>query len=200
MKMKTVIKDILGVVVLSAFTTTASAQSIKVNIPLCLTGSPNIGFEHTLTRQATVNAEVSWMPYMFKDGEEVFRIMEGSVEVRHYLNPRNFYTNDSWDGFYVGPYAMYGNFNIGLIENKDKASSVRRRGWGVSGGVSLGYKIAFGTRIALDINLGLGYAHLQYDKYPLGGEYAEYPIELKDTKKWVGPTKFGIHLVYNIFR
>jgi hypothetical protein len=200
MKMKTVIKYMLGVVVLSTLTATVSAQSIKINIPLWLTGSPNIGFEYTLTRQVTLNTEVLWMPYMFKEGEEVFRVSEGVAEIRYYLNPCNFYTNDSWDGFYVGPYTMYGSFNIGLIENHDKASSVRRKGWGVSGGITAGYKFALGTRMGLDINIGLGYAHLQYDKYPLGGQYVDYPLELKNTKKWIGPTKFGIHLVYNMFR
>lgn len=200
MKIKTVIRYALGIVVLSAVTTTVAAQSIKTNIPLWLTGSPNIGFEYTLTRQVTLNAEALWMPYMFKDGEEVFRVLEGSIEARYYIDPRNYYTNDSWDGFYVGPYAMYGNFNIGLIKDDDKASSIRRKGWGVSGGVSAGYKFAFGTRWALDLNIGLGYAHLQYDKYPLGGEYVNYPLELKKTRSWIGPTKFGVHLVYNIFR
>jgi len=200
MKIKTVIRYVLGVAILSVVTTTVAAQSIKTNIPLWLTGSPNIGFEYTLTRQVTLNAEALWMPYMFKDGEEVFRILEGSIEARYYLDPRNYYTNDTWDGFYVGPYAMYGNFNIGLIKDDDKDSSVRRKGWGVSGGVSAGYKFAFGTRWALDINLGLGYAHLQYDKYPLGGEFVNYPLELKKTRQWIGPTKFGVHIVYNIFR
>ena len=200
MKIKKVIRYVLGVAILSTVTTTVAAQSIKTNIPLWLTGSPNIGFEYTLTRQVTLNAEALWMPYMFKDGEEVFRILEGSIEARYYLDPRNYYTNDTWDGFYVGPYAMYGNFNIGLIKDDDKESSVRRKGWGVSGGISAGYKFAFGTRWALDINLGLGYAHLQYDKYPLGGEYVNYPLELKRTRQWIGPTKLGVHIVYNIFR
>ncbi|NDV84134.1 DUF3575 domain-containing protein [Bacteroides sp. 51] len=198
--MKTVIRYILGVAVLSAMTTIVSAQSIKINTPLWLTGSPNVGFEYTLTRQVTLNADVLWMPYLFKKNEEVFRIFQGTIEARYYLDPRNYYTNDSWDGFYVGPYAMYGNFNIGLLKNDDMAQSTRRKGWGVSGGVSTGYKFAFGTRWALDLNIGLGYAHLQYDKYPLGGEYVNYPLEQKKTRKWIGPTKFGVHLVYNIFR
>jgi hypothetical protein len=48
--------------------------------------------------------------------------------------------------------------------------------------------------------MGIGYAHLQYNVYRLGGEYAEYPLAIKDTKWWIGPTKFGVHLVYNLFR
>ena len=199
-EMKTVKKYLLSAVALCCFAIGAQAQSIKTNIPLWLTGSPNLGFEYTLTRQVTVNAEAFWMPYMFKSGEEVFRVLEGSIEARYYIDPRNYYTNDSWDGFYVGPYAMFGNFNIGLLKNNDIEQSRRRVGWGVSGGVTAGYKFAFGTRWALDLNIGLGYAHLQYDKYALGGEYVQFPLEVKETREWIGPTKFGVHMVYNIFR
>ncbi len=74
------------------------------------------------------------------------------------------------------------------------------KGWGISAGLSLGYKFYLSKRFRLDLNLGLGYAHLQYDKYQLGGEWADYPLELKDTRAWFGPTKFGVHLVYNLFR
>ena len=200
MKTNSVKKYILSFAILSCLAIGVNAQTIKTNTIMWLTGSPNIGYEQTLTRQVTLNAEVLWMPYMFKDGEEVFRALQGTVEARYYINPRNYYTNDSWDGFYVGPYAMYGNFNIGLLKNDDPLQSIRRKGWGVSGGITTGYKFAFGTRWALDLNIGLGYAHLQYDKYHLGGEYVHFPIEKKQTKKWIGPTKFGVHLAYNIFR
>lgn len=200
MKTKSVKQYILSAVVLCFFGLGVHAQSIKTNIPLWLVGSPNIGFEHTLTRQVTLNADIFWMPFMYKKNEEVFRVLQATVEARYYLNPLNFYTNDSWDGFYIGPYAMYGNFNIGLLKDDDPLQSIRRKGWGVSGGISGGYKFAFGSRWGLDLNLGVGYAHLQYDKYYLGGEFVEYPIERKRTRSWIGPTKFGVHLTYNIFR
>ncbi|MGP1526334.1 MAG: DUF3575 domain-containing protein [Candidatus Cryptobacteroides sp.] len=177
-----------------------SAQSVKTNIPYWLTGSPNIGVEIPVTRQLTVNGEAVWLPYMFKKHEEVFRALQGSLELRWYFNPRNFYTNDSWDGLYVGPYAMYGNFNIGFYDGKSMETSRRRRGWGVSGGVTFGYKLPINSRFAVDFNIAFGYTHLQYDKFMLGGEYAEYPIERKQTKYWIGPTKVGISIVYNIFR
>lgn len=200
MKIKAFIRYILGVTVLSCLTLNADAQIIKINGPLILTGSPNLGFEYTLSRQFTLNAEALWMPYMFKSGEEVFRILQGSIDLRYYFNPQNFYTNDSWDGFYAGPYAMYGDYNVGLIKNDDKVNSIRRVGWGVSGGISAGYKYALNSRWALDFNIGIGYAYLQYDKYQLGGEYVNFPLERKRTRHWVGPTKFGVHLSYNIFR
>jgi hypothetical protein len=180
--------------------TGGKAQSIKTNVPLWLAGSPNVGAEFTLTRQVTVDGEVMWMPYMFKKHEEVFRVSTASIECRYHVNPSYYYTNDSWDGFYVGPYALYGQFNIGLLRHRDMDRSYRRRGWGVSGGISTGYKFFLSPRFKIDVNVGFGYAHLQYDKFKLGGEYAGFPLEQKNTKAWIGPTKFGVYLIYNIFR
>ena len=64
--MKPVVRYILLVSVLLCLFGGVRAQSVKVNVPLWLTGSPNIGFEYTLTRQLTVNAEGAWLAYMFK--------------------------------------------------------------------------------------------------------------------------------------
>ncbi|MDR1414768.1 MAG: DUF3575 domain-containing protein [Odoribacteraceae bacterium] len=177
----------------------ARAQAVKVNLPLWLAGSPNAGIEWTMGSQFTVNGEVLWMPYMFKQHEEVFRALVTSVDFRYYIAPPYYYTDDSWDGFYVGPYALYGEFNVGLFKKK-AAENFRNAGWGVSGGISTGYKFYLSPRFRVDVNIGIGYAHLQYDKFLLGGEYRDYPLESKITKVWIGPTKFGVHLVYSLFR
>jgi hypothetical protein len=179
--------------------TGARAQAVKVNVPLWLAGSPNIGLEWALGNQCTVNGDVSWMPYMFKQHEEVFRVLMTSADLRYYLNPPYYYTDDSWDGFYVGPYVLYGEFNVGLFKKK-AGNNYRNQGWGISGGVSTGYKFYLSSRFRVDVNVGLGYAHLQYDKFLLGGEYVNYPLESKLTKAWFGPTKFGIHLMYSLYR
>lgn len=176
------------------------SQALKTNLPLILSGSPNIGVEWSVGRLLTANVDVSWMPYMFKKNEEVFRVLAGSIDFRYYLNPKYYYTNDLWDGFYVGPYVTAGNFNVGLKEKNEEKTSYRRRGWGVSCGVSAGYKFYLSSRLRLDTNIGLGYAHFQYDKYQLGGEFANFPEEIKKTKSYIGPTKIGVSIVYNIFK
>ncbi len=178
----------------------ADAQAIKTNIPLIVTGNPNIGVEWSVGKQLTLNGDILWAPYLFKKNEEVFRTLIGSVDFRYYINPKYYYTNDLWDGLYIGPYVMAGNFNIGLKRSDESKMSYRRKGWGLSTGATIGYKFYLSSRFRLDINAGVGYAHLQYDKYQLGGAYADYPLERKKTKSYWGPTKFGIHLVYNIFR
>ena len=115
---------------------TAKAQAIKTNLPLLLAGTPNVGVEFMLSQQFTMNADILWMPYMFKKHEEVFRALIGSVDMRYYVKPRYYYTNNMYDGFYLGPYVAGGNFNIGLWQGEDK-ESYRRKGWGLSAGISL---------------------------------------------------------------
>lgn len=174
----------------------ASGQAVKTNVPLILAGTPNIGYEQTVSRRISLNADMLWLPYMSKKKETVVRALIGSFDIRYYFNPKYYYTNDQYDGFYLGPYIEGGNFNIGLDRGDN---SKRYKGWGISTGMSLGYKFYLSKRFRLDLNLGVGYAHLQYDTYKLGGEWAKFPLSLKDTREWVGPTKFGLHLVYNLF-
>ena len=176
------------------------SQAIKTNIPFTITGNPNIGVEWSVSKQLTLNADILWSPYMFKKSEEVFRLLIGSVDFRYYVNPRYYYTNDLWDGFYIGPYFTAGNFNIGLKNKNEEETSYRRVGWGMSTGVSTGYKFYLSARFRVDLNIGVGYVHTQYDKYQLGGEFASYPIDKKKSRGYFGPTKIGASLVYNIFR
>lgn len=178
----------------------SNGQAIKTNIPLTLAGSPNLGFEVTLGNQLAINVEGLWTPYMFKKSESVFRVLQTSADLRYYIKPKFYHTNKMFDGFYLGPYVMYGNYNIGFNRTEPIQSNERYVGWGLSAGVNLGYKMYLSRRFRLDFNVGLGYAHLQYDVYPLGKEWTDYPIRRKDTKAWFGPTKFGIHLVYIINR
>ena len=189
---------VLGLVLVLA-APAVKAQAIKTNVPLLLVGTPNVGMEFTVSQQFTTNLDILWMPYMFKKHEEVLRALVGSADLRYYVKPRYYYTNNMYDGFYLGPYVEAGNLNIGFWRGEER-ESYRYKGWGISAGLSLGYKFYLSQRFRLDLNLGLGYAHLQYDKYQLGGEWADYTLELKDTRAWFGPTKFGVHLVYNLFR
>lgn len=194
------IPAIAVVVFFLGFSLQLKGQALKTNVPFTLVGSPNFGIEWSVGRQLTLNVEAMWLPYLFKKDEEVFRALIGSIDFRYYVNPKYYYTNDLWDGFYVGPYGMMGNFNIGLKDSDPEKTSYRRKGWGISAGLTGGYKFYLSSRFRIDANIGIGYANMQYDKYQLGGEFADFKLESKKTKGYVGPTKIGVSLVYNIFR
>jgi hypothetical protein len=190
----------LGFALLAGAGEARGQAALKINLPYLVVGAPNIGFEVTLTQQMTLNGDVLWMPFMFKKKQEVFRFLQASVDLRWYVSPKYYYTNGMFDGFYVGPYAMYGQYNVGFATHANYDDNRRYKGWGMSAGVTLGYKFYLSRRFRLDLNLGVGYAHLQYNVYKLGGENAEFPLAKKDTGWWIGPTKFGVHLVFNLFR
>ncbi len=199
--MKKIIKIIVvAFLVLLTIPNKAEAQAIKTNVPYLLLGIPNMGAEFSISKKLSINGDILWAPYLFKKDEEVLRSLQGSVEIRYYVDPRYYYSSNIYDGFYIGPYLLAGDFNVGFKKNEDPLENFRRQGWGISTGVSIGYKVFLSNRFRVDFNLSLGYAHLQYDKYYLGGEWSNYPLEVKDTKAWIGPTKVGISLVYNLFK
>ena len=176
----------------------SNGQAIKTNIPLTLAGTPNLGLEFTIGNQFAINVEGLWAPYLFKKSESVFRVLQTSADFRYYIKPKYYHTNNMFDGFYVGPYVMYGYYNIGFNRTDPVESNDRYVGWGLSAGINVGYKLYLSRRLRMDFNIGVGYAHLQHDVYHLGKEWSEFPYVLADTKAWIGPTKFGISLVYNI--
>lgn len=181
-----------------AVTLPAGAQMIKLNGPGTLAGCPNIGYEHGLTPKLSLAGDVIWLPYMSDKHEEVFRTLQITGEVRYYFRPTNDQPYTVPAGWYLGGYAMYGDFNIGRYRHNDMDQSFRRAGWACSAGISAGWKYAFNNRWQMDINLGVGYAHLQYHKYKLGGAYRDRPLGTWRTRHWVGPTRFSISFGYVI--
>lgn len=184
------------VIAIAAGTAVSSAQMIKLNGPATLAGCPNFGYEHQLTPHLSAAGDLIWLPYMSDKHEEVFRTLQIAGEIRYYFDPTA--NNRLTSGWYVGGYAMYGDFNIGRYRHNDMDKSFRRMGWGVSAGVSVGWKYAFNDHWQMDINLGIGYAHLQYHKYKLGGAYRYKPIGTWRTSNWIGPTRFSVSFGYII--
>lgn len=178
-------------------TASAQAQLLKMNAPAILCGSPNIGYEHQLTDRLSASGDIIWLPYMSDKHEEVFRSLQVAGEVRYYfkeLEEENFLCR----GWYAGGYAMWGNFNIGKYKHNDMDRSFRDMGWGVSAGITGGWKYQFKKHWQVDINMGIGYAYLQYHKYKLGGAYKDRPMGTWRTRNWFGPTRFSVSVGYII--
>lgn len=107
-------------------------------------------------------------------------------------------------GWFVGAHAHIGQMNVSginipypfLLQNRNNAMKHHRyEGWFFGAGVSLGYQWILSKRLTLEAVLGLGYAHIIYDKYRcincgkhLGRGHADY----------IGPTKAALSLTYII--
>ena len=108
---------------------------------------------------------------------------------------------DHFSRHFVGFHALGGKFNIGNIKNDVKFLGIdyspltdhRYQGWAVGAGVAYGYAFILGRHWNLELELGVGYAYLQYDKY----ECIECGRKVGDNDRhYVGPTKAAINLVY----
>ena len=74
--------------------------------------------------------------------------------------------------------------------------------WGINGvtggGVAYGYSLPVGHRFNVDFTLGIGYLGGLYKEYiPLDGHYV---WQTTKKRRWFGPTKAGISLVWLIGR
>lgn len=193
--MKSIARHIAVIILaLAAGTGIGRAQMLKLNGPLTLAGSPNLGYEHQLNNRLSIAGDVFWLPYMSDKHEEVFRSLQITSELRYYFKETE--DRSLARGWYLGGYLMYGDFNIGLYRHNNMDMSFRRAGWGVSGGVAGGWKYQFNKRWQMDINMGVGYVHMRYHKYKLGGAYRHHPIGGWRQSKWIGPTRFSISFGY----
>ena len=114
-------------------------------------GCPNFGYEHQLTPRLSAAGDLLWLPYKWGHDHEVFRSLQLAGELRYYFDEAS--GERLAAGWYLGAYAMYGDFNIGLKRDGDDPS-YRRQGWGVSAGVSGGWKHRFSSHWQMNKNLG----------------------------------------------
>ena len=71
----------------------------------------------------------------------------------------------------------------------------RYQGHLYGGGISIGHSWILKKRWSIEASLGLGYAHIVYEKYPC----ATCGTKLKDgNKSYFGPTKASVALIYVI--
>lgn len=75
-----------------------------------------------------------------------------------------------------------------------KLSDARYQGWFVGAGVAYGYAWILGRHWNLELEIGVGYAYTQYDKFRCAG--CGKKVESDKSHHYVGPTKAAVNLVY----
>lgn len=166
-----------------------------------------IGIKTNLLYWATTTAngavELSWWDNKsihVAGGYNGFEFNE-SKKFKHWLIQPEFrwWTCETFNGHFYGVHAHYSYFNVGGVKPPfgifPSLKDYRYQGrlWGV--GATYGYQWVLGKRWNLEAAVGLGYAHIKYDKYecPRCGEWLK-----GGTKHYFGPTKLAISFVYLI--
>lgn len=166
-------------------------MALKTNLLYDAALVPNIGVEFYLGRNWSLAG--NWM-YAWWHTDRVhyyWRTYGGDFEVRKWLGARA--AEKPLTGHHIGLYGQIVTYDFelggrGYLGDK----------WSYGAGISYGYSVPVGKRLNLDFTLGIGY---------LGGIYKEYipdagcyVWQVTKNRKWFGPTKAEISLVWLIGR
>jgi hypothetical protein len=146
----------------------------------------NLGVEFKLSDRLTLKLPVTYNPWTFNDNKK-FKFILAQPELRWWFC-------EPFSGHFLGLHAHYAFFNVGGV-GSDYMKDYRYQGdlWG--GGISYGYQFYLAPRWILEAAIGVGYAHLNYDKYRCEtcGDFLG-----EENKDYVGPTEVGISIIYII--
>lgn len=192
MKLKSLLLAVMFFMPLVAVAQTSGASehslptwALKTNVAYWGTATPNLGFEVGLGRKLTLDVASGYNMFSFNKGKK-WRHWMVSPELRLWLC-------DRFNGHFFGIHALGGEYNVNRLGFNDHTKKNRYEGYMVGGGVAYGYHWVFRKRWAVEAELGVGYLHLDYDKYdcrkcgnPTGG----------DVRNLFTVTRLGINVIY----
>ena len=169
--------------------------ALKTNVPMDALLIPNIGLEVGISQKWTLDVPLYYNPWSYKTtengvGDKMLKLGMISPELRYWLC-------DKFNGHFFGVHLLGGVFKTTGIDLpfsplKD-LGKYRYKGNFYGGGVSWGYQWILGKHWNLGLNLGLGYAHIDWEKY----ECEDCGDKLPDGKdNYFGPTKAALNLIY----
>lgn len=189
--MKKAFVPLFFMLVLLTTGTRAQDVAIKSNLLYDATATINLGLEVGLARKWTLELPVNYHPWKLSDKTR-FKHWGIQPELRYWFCERFRRT-------FLGVHGHYADFNVGgwpdwSFISKNMQEN-RYQGHLYGGGVSIGHSWILKKRWSLEASIGVGYAHIVYDKLPC----TECGTVIKSsTKNYFGPTKASISLIYVI--
>lgn len=160
----------------------AMGLSLRANLLRWATLTPDLGLEWHISDRWSLGVGGSWTSWSWNDKQRRYALWEVTPEVRYYIGKER--------RGYLGAMFKAGAFNY-------KFSETGRQGDLLGGGLTGGYILPVGKRLALDFSLGLGYLNADYEKYRvIDGVRVRQGSE---SRNWWGPVHAGITLRWNLF-
>lgn len=160
----------------------AMGLSLRANLLRWATLTPDLGLEWHISDRWSLGVNGSWTSWSWNDKQRRYALWEVTPEVRYYIGKER--------RGYLGVMFKAGAFNY-------KFSETGKQGDLVGGGLTGGYILPVGKRLALDFSLGLGYLNADYEKYRvIDGVRVRQGSE---SRNWWGPVHAGITLRWNLF-
>lgn len=174
--------------------------AIKTNLLYDATATPNLGIEFGVGRKNTLQLFYGLNPWTFETDK-------GERKAKHWvaMPELRWWTCSRFNGHFLGIHAMGGQFNASNVDlylpgmffsGRDIAKDVRDfrcQGYFAGGGVTYGYQWILGRHWNIEAEIGVGYNHIWYDRYPCHQCGAK--IATGETN-YAGVTKVGLTLLY----
>ncbi len=155
--------------------------SVRANLLRWATLTPDVGIEVRADRSWGLLVNASWTSWSWDKAGRRYALWEVAPEFRWYLG-------HSKRG-YLGAMYKFGSFNY-------KLSATGKQGDLTGGGLTGGYLLRFNRSLSLDLSLGVGCLHADYEKYTVvDGVRVRQGSECKN---WWGPISAGVTLVWNL--
>ncbi len=171
----------------------AQKWAIKTNVVYDATATVNLGAEVGLAKRWTLDISGNLNGWSKNE----------STKWKHWLvQPEaRYWFCDRFSRHFIGAHALVGAFNMGGIKNNismlgtdfSVLSTKRYQGYAYGAGVVYGFAFMLSEHLNLELEVGFGYAYLDYEVYDCGycgrrmGEGGHH---------YIGPTKAAINLVY----
>lgn len=152
--------------------------ALKTNGLYGATTTLNMGVEKAISNQVTLEADVAYNPWTFREGKKMHLLLV-QPEMKYWLC-------EKYEGHFVGIHLhgaqFYGGFGSKLYD-----------GYLAGGGVTYGYDWILSPHWNLEAAIGVGYAHLWYKQSP---NLPCIKCQEKKNENYIGPTKAALSLVY----
>ena len=187
----------MAVVFLATSLSVSAQVAIKTNLLYDATTTPNLGVEVATDSQHTLNLVYGLNPWNFGDGKKA----------KHWVLQPEFrwWPCTAFNGHFFGVHLMGGQFNAAKVDIpvpgfffsgdnlRTGVKDARYQAWYAGAGVTYGYQWILARHLNLEAEVGIGYNHAWYEKYPC----AECGTLLKKGgANYVGLTKLGLSLEY----
>ena len=175
--------------------------AVKTNLLYDATTTPNLGMEIGVGRKNTLQLVYGLNPWTFNSDSH------GDRKAKHWLLMPEYrwWTCTKFNGHFLGVHLMGGQYNAANLdfplpgaffsgENLVKGvKDSRYQGWYAGAGFTYGYQWILSKHWNIEAEIGVGYNHVWYDKYPC----YECGTKLADgSTNYVGLTKLGLSFLY----
>lgn len=174
--------------------------AVKSNLIFDAMTTPNLGMEVSVGRKSTLQVFYGLNPWTFDSSK-------GERKAKHWvaMPELRWWTCSKFNGHFLGIHLMGGQFNASNVDipmpgmffaGDDIRKGVRDsryQGYFGGGGFTYGYQWILGLHWNIEAEIGVGYDHVWYDRYPCyrcGAKIAS------GESNYAGVTKVGLSLLY----